>query len=122
MTIAITFISSKDNNEDRIMHLKNDSIEIMTYDKAEEIIEEVFKSLLKRYQIGLEASTKGSDFLFDCVDLLYEECHKIILSCGGSHKYFPDWIKNKKTTINLEMMINAFKCYLLNDEEIGRNL
>ena len=34
------------------------------------MIEELFKSLLNRYQIGLETSMKSSDFLFDFVNLL----------------------------------------------------
>ena len=34
------------------MHSKSDDIEIMIYDKANEVIKELFKSLLSRYQIG----------------------------------------------------------------------
>ena len=54
LTIKINFISSKDNDEERVMHSKRDNIEIMTYDKADEVIEEFLESFLKRYQIGLE--------------------------------------------------------------------
>ena len=32
----------------------------MNYDKADEVIEEVFESLLNRYQIGFKISIKGS--------------------------------------------------------------
>ena len=38
--------------------------------KVDEVIEELFQSLLYRYQIRLETS-KGSDFIFHCVHLLY---------------------------------------------------
>ena len=38
----------------------------MTYDKADEVIEELFESFLSRYQIALETSIKVSDFIFDC--------------------------------------------------------
>ena len=34
------------------------------------VIKEIFKSLLFRYQVGLEASMEGSSFILDCVDLL----------------------------------------------------
>ena len=34
----------------------------MTNDKADEVIEELFQSLLSRYQIGLETTMKGSSF------------------------------------------------------------
>ena len=41
-------MSSKDNDEESVMHFKFDNIEIMTNDKADEIIEELFESLLKQ--------------------------------------------------------------------------
>ena len=37
---------------------------------------------------------KGSDFTFDCINLLYCKCQKINLNHGGSYKDFPDWIKS----------------------------
>ena len=53
------------------MHSKSDNIELMISDKADEIIEDFFQSLLSKYQIGLETSMKDSDFIFDCIHLLY---------------------------------------------------
>ena len=47
LTIAINFISSKDNGEERVMHSKSDYIEIMINDKANEIIKDIFDSLIK---------------------------------------------------------------------------
>ena len=53
--MAINFISSKaDSNETRTMHAKSDNIEIMIGSETDEIIEEPFKSLLQKYQEGLE--------------------------------------------------------------------
>ena len=49
------------------MHSKSDNIEVMTYDNANKVIEEIFESLLSRSQIGLETLLKGSDFIFDAV-------------------------------------------------------
>ena len=40
------------------------------------------------------------EFVFDFVHLLYYKCHKINLNRGGSYIDSPDWIKNKKGTIN----------------------
>ena len=67
-------MSSKDNDEERVMY---------SSDKVHEVIEELFQSLLSRYQIGLETSMKGSDFIFDCVNLSYWKCHKINFKRGG---------------------------------------
>ena len=55
LTIAINFISSKDdNNEERLIHSKSDNIEIMINDKADEVMERLFKSLENKYQNNLE--------------------------------------------------------------------
>ena len=43
---------------------------------------------------------KGSDFIFDPVQLLYYKCHKVIFNRGGLYIDFPDWIKEEKATIN----------------------
>ena len=37
------------------MHSKGDSIEIMIYDKADEVIEEFYELILSRYQTGLKS-------------------------------------------------------------------
>ena len=79
LKIVIKFISSKDSNETRIMHSKSDNIEIMVVSKTDEIIEELFESLLKRSQKGLEESMKGSEFIFDSIDILHYNLNQISL-------------------------------------------
>ena len=76
LTIANSFISSINNNEERVMHSKSDNIEIMINDEADEVIKEIFDSLKNRYQNNFESMT-GSEFVFDYVHLLYSKCHKI---------------------------------------------
>ena len=71
LAIAINFGSSKDSNKEWTMHSKGDDIEVMTYDRLDENIEELFELLLFWHKIGLETQMRGSDFIFDCVDLLY---------------------------------------------------
>ena len=51
-------------------------------------------------QKGLEESMTGSEFMFHSADALYYDLNKIILSRGGSYKDSPEWLKNKKATIN----------------------
>ena len=61
--MAINFISSKEDfNDIPPMHTKSNNIEIMIGSETDEIIEELFESLLERYQKGLEESMIGSDF------------------------------------------------------------
>ena len=72
----------------------------MLYDNANDVVNELFESRLSRYQTGLETSMRGSNFIFDSVQLLYYKCHRIKLKHGGSHIDSPDWIKKKKAAIN----------------------
>ena len=43
---------------------------------------------------------KGSQFVFDFVQLLHNKCYKTNPNYGGSYIDSLDWIKNKKATIN----------------------
>ena len=122
----INFISSKDFNETRTMHLTSDSIEIMIIDnETDEVIEERFKSLLQKYLQGLEKSMKGTEFVFDRIDLLYYKIHKISLNRSGSYIDSTEWLKNKKATINPKNSDD--KCFqygitvALNHKQIKKN-
>ena len=66
LAMAINFVFSKeDSDETRIMHTKSYDREIMMGSKADEIIEELFEPLLRRYQEGSEDSMRESEFIFD---------------------------------------------------------
>ena len=78
------------------MHSKSDNIEIMINDETDEVIKELFDSLKNRYQNNLDL-IKGSDFVFDYVQLLSYKCHKINPNHSGSYIDSPDWIKNEPT-------------------------
>ena len=53
LTVEINSIK-QDSNETRIMHTKSDNAEIMIGSDTNEVIEDLFKSLLQRYQEKLE--------------------------------------------------------------------
>ena len=123
--MAINFFSSKHSEEIRTMHSKNDNIEILIGNEINESIEKHFKSLLQRYQKGLEEKMCGSEFVFDNIDLLYYKLHKISLNRGGSYTDSPKWLKNNKATINYKN--NDDKCFqyaltvVLNHEQIKKD-
>ena len=52
---------------------------------SDEIIEKHFESLLERYHEGLEEKMRGSEFVYDSIDLLHYKLHKISLNYGGSY-------------------------------------
>ena len=80
--------------------------DIMTFFEQEDeyykcdIVDKLFKSLLSNYQSNLETSMRGSNFIFDSMQILYYKYHKVNFSCDGSYIDSPDWIKKKKATIN----------------------
>ena len=80
---------------------------------------------LQKYQEGLEESMRGSEFIFDSVDTLYYKLNKVSLSRCGSYIDSPEWLKNKKATINPKN--NDDKCFqyaltvALNHKQILKN-
>ena len=52
---------------------------------------------------------KGSEFVFDSIDLLHYNLHKISLNRGESSVDFHKWFKNEKATINPKN--NDDKCF-----------
>ena len=92
LKIAINFISSKDSKETRTMHTNSDNIEIMMNSETDEIMNELFRSLLQNYQKGLEESMRGSLFILDSVDLLRYHLQNISLKRSGSYKESFIWL------------------------------
>ena len=60
LTMAINFVSFKYSDETRTMHAKSNSVEIMMGSETDEIIKELFKSILQIYQEVFEGSMRGS--------------------------------------------------------------
>ena len=72
----------------------------MVGSETNEIIKHIFESFLQKYQEELEESMRGSEFIYDSVDVLYYDFNKVSLSRGGSYIDSPNWLRNKKATIN----------------------
>ena len=49
------------------MHTKSDNIEIIMGSKTDDIIDELLKPFLQKYQEGLEKSKRGNEFIFDSI-------------------------------------------------------
>ena len=65
------------------MHSTSDNISLTPYN-ANEVVNELFESLSSKQQDNLETSMRGSDFIFDSVQLMYYKCHKVNFKRGGS--------------------------------------
>ena len=75
---------------------KSDNIKLTSYNDANQVLDELFQSPRSRYQGNLETSMRGSDFIFDSVQLKYYKYHKVDFKRGGLYIDSPDWIKKKK--------------------------
>ena len=82
------------------MHTKSDNIEITIGDDNDDIIEQLFRSSLQKYEENLQNKMRGSDFEFDGVNFLYYDFNKVSLNRGRSYIESPKWLKDKKSTIN----------------------
>ena len=125
LIMKIIFNSSRNFIECRDMYSKPDNFKIMMGANISEIIRNVFNSLLRRYQVGLQESMRGSEFVFDYVESLNYIFHKIDIKRSESYIETPDWIKKKKATINVKK--DDDKCFqysvtvALNYGEIGNH-
>ena len=95
----LIFFSSRDTGETRIYYVWSDNVSIMQGSDTNGIIREVFRSFLHNYQEQLKM-IKGSDFVFESVDLIDYKLHRVCLNRGGSYIKSPEWLENKKAIIN----------------------
>ena len=95
LSMKINFVSSKDDSDEiRRMYIKSHTVEIMMGSETDEIMKELFESLLQNYQKDLEESMKGSKCTIDSVDLLYYHLQKTSLKrSGSSYIDSPKWPK-----------------------------
>ena len=96
-------ISTKSFEQTRTIYKKSEPIEIFMDSNTEDVIDELFNTLLQRFQRAQETSNeRGSKFIPDSVELLEYELHKIDIIRSESYIITPDWIASKKATINLK--------------------
>ena len=67
--------------------------------ETDDIIRELFRSFLHNYQEELKI-IKGSDFVFESVELMDYKLHRVHLRRGGSYIKSPEWLLYKRATIN----------------------
>ena len=86
LTMEVNFISLKPgSDETRIMYTRSDNIEIMFGDDNDDIIEQLFESLLKKYEEKLQNKMRGSEFEFDDINFLYYDFNKTNINRDGSY-------------------------------------
>ena len=79
LAMQMTYFFFLDTGEIRTTDSKDDNVEIMKGNEADDIIKELSESFKRGYQNGLEKN-KGSQFVFESVDLLSYSLHKKTLN------------------------------------------
>ena len=89
--------------------MNSDNEEIRSGNQTDEIITMLLKSFLNNFQKEEKILRNGSNFVFESVKILYCHIHKINLKRGKSYTQSPEWILNKRATINPKnKVINVF--------------
>ena len=101
LRIHIRRISTKRFIETRTMHPKSRQVEVYMDSDTENVIGTLFNALLQNFKhIQETPNERGSEFIPDSVELLDYELHKTNVIRAESYVPSPDWIANKKATIN----------------------
>ena len=92
---------SKSFEETRTIYRKGEPVEIFMGSDTNDVIDRLFNTLLQRFQHAQETSNdRVSEFIPESVELLYYHFHRIDIRRAESYIMPPNWIADKKATIN----------------------
>ena len=125
LDIGINYIHITDNK--RITHFtKSDNIKCLPSSNTDDILDKLLTSLYEKYNEDKQLCHTSSSFIYESVEELNIHFHKIDLQRGASYIATPDWIKNKKATINPNNTKDTY-CFMyaitiaLYHKELGSN-
>ena len=96
----VNFVSSNDTGEIPTIFACSDNEEIRLGNETDNIIKELLNSSLNNYRKEEIVLRNGSKFVFESVDLLSYHIHNTSLKRGKSYIKSPEWLINKRATIN----------------------
>ena len=100
LNMGIKFVSLKDTEDIRTFYVWSGNEEIRLGNETDDIVKSLTDSFLNNYQKEQEVLREGSNFVFECVDLLSYHIHKTSLKRGSSYIKSTEWLANKKAIIN----------------------
>ena len=111
-----TGISTRNFEVTRTIYSASKPVEIFMGSDTEDVINTLFNTILQRFHQAQEKlNDKGGVFIPDSVELLYHYFQKIDIRRAESYIMSPDWIVNKKATINPknERDNKCFQCSII---------
>ena len=119
LNIHVNFVYSNDTGEIRTIFVWRDNKEIRSGNETDD----VFKGLFSQKKEAILRN--GSNFVLESVDLLSYSFHKKSLRRGRSYIKSPEWVFNKRATINPKNKDNNCfqysKSVALNHQNIGNH-
>ena len=97
LTMNVNFTPAEDFNDKRT---KTKNSKIMMRSDTNEIVNELFDSIIQKYRELLDHSTRDSGLVFEGVESMTYDINKTIINRSGSYIESPTWLKSKKCTIN----------------------
>ena len=107
--MGINFVPSNDTGDIRTIFVLSDNEEIRLGSETDDIVKKLINSFSNNYQKEEIILRNGSNFVFESVDLLSYHIHKTSLKRGKSYIKSPEWLINKRATINPKNKDN--KCF-----------
>ena len=99
INMHVNFVSSNDTGETSTIFVWNDNEEIRLGNETD-IVKGLLNSFLNNYQKEKIILRNGRGFVFESIDLLSYHIHKTSLKRGKSCIKSPEWVVNKRATIN----------------------
>ena len=99
LSMRVNFMCITDKEKTRTFYVNSDNEEIRSSDDTNNI-NKIFESFLSNYQKEEQILRNSSNYTFESIDMLGTHFHDIKLKRDSSYIKSPDWILNKKATIN----------------------
>ena len=111
INMHVNFVSSNDTRETSAIFVWSDNEEIRLGNETDDIVKGLLNSFLNNYQKEEIILRNGRGFVFESIDLLSYHIHKTSLKRGKLCMKSPEWVVNKRTTINPKNIGNKFFQY-----------
>ena len=126
LRVSAVFVKVNNPFDRYIEYADSDSLILRRADDTQVFITKLYDSLLENFE-KKQNSLRGSNLVFDGIDLTLVQFIKLRLKTGGSYVPTPNWISVKKATINPQNTEESC-CFAwavvasIHNEEIGKNV
>lgn len=100
LSIAVTFTHITDALNKYIIYIKSKNITMRYAEDTFDIMTKLYDSFLENYEAEEIILRRGSNFVYDSVDVSFIKIYKTKLKRGGTYIETPKWVLDKKATIN----------------------